>query len=104
MELYRKIAPVFVYQILSSLKQPPSVRCVRQFVDHLCSEEVQQNLRRCPHVREGILQELRDLLGHSEVRHELSLQELQEHLEDCGAMSDLIAMANCITLASSQAC
>jgi hypothetical protein len=101
--LYHKIAPAFVYQLLKRLNESASLRVAHQLVDHLCSEGVQQRLRVCAHVRNGILDECRAVLGQSEIRQEISREELQHLLVECGAMHDLIAMENCITLMASKA-
>jgi hypothetical protein len=103
MLLYRKIAPVFVYQILNKLDESASLREVHRFVDHLCSEPVLARLANCEHVRDGILEELRDVLGTCQVELRLSRRDLQGILEECGAVQDLVAMENCIRLAASKA-
>lgn len=103
LELYREIAPGFVYQVLERLNQSASLGVVRELVDHLCSEEVQARLRACRHVRDGILDELRTVLGRSEIHQEISLANLQSLLEKSGAMNNLIALENCIKLAATRA-
>jgi hypothetical protein len=102
-ELYRKITPVFVYQVLDRLYQSASLRVVHEIVEHLCSDEVQARLRACEHVRDGILDEFCTVLGQSEIRQQLSREDLQHLLEECGAANDLLAMENCIRLASAKA-
>lgn len=102
LELYRKIAPLFVYEILNRLNESASLRVVNQLVEHLCSAEVQQRLRGCAHVRSGILEEFRTVLGRSEIRQEVSPEELQRLLEESGALNDLIAMENCIKLTAAK--
>ena len=102
-ELYRKITPTFVYEVLNRLNESASLRVVHQLVDHLCSEEVQRRLRGCEHVRDGILDEFCTVLGQSDIRPDISREELQGVLDDSGAMNDLIAMENCIKLAASKA-
>jgi hypothetical protein len=101
--LYHKIAPAFVYQLLNHLDEGASLRVAHQLVDHLCSAEVQARLRACTHVRDGILDECCAALGRSELRHRPSRDDLQRILVECGAMHDLIAMENCITLVASKA-
>ena len=102
LELYRKITPGFVYQVLSRLNESASLRAVQQVVEHLCGEEVQARLRACRHVRDGIIDELRTVLSRSEIRQEMSRDDLQHLLEESGAMSDLVAMENCIKLAATK--
>jgi hypothetical protein len=102
-QLYRKIAPVFVYQVLGRVNESASIRVVNQIVDHLCSDEVQQRLRTRAHVRQGILDEFRAVLGRSDLHQELSLADLERVLEECGAMNDLLAMENCIRLTAARA-
>jgi len=63
----------------------------------------QAHLRACAHVRDGILDECCAALGRSELRHKPSRDDLQRILVECGAMHDLIAMENCITLVASKA-
>ncbi len=101
--LYHKIAPAFVYQLLNRLDEGASLRVAHQLVDHLCSAEVQARLRACAHVRDGILDECCAALGRSELSHKPSRDDLQRVLIECGAMHDLIAMENCITLVASKA-
>jgi hypothetical protein len=103
MLLYRKIAPVFVFQILNKLNESASLRDVHRFVDHLCNETVLARLAACEHVRDGILDELRAVMGSSDIRLELSREDLQQILVECGAMQDLVAMENCIRLSASKA-
>lgn len=100
--LYRKITPVFVYQLLGTLERSASLMVVHQIVDHLCSEDVQARLRASEHVRDAILDEFRVVLGQSELGQELSRDSVERLLNDCGAMNDLIAMENCIKLAASR--
>ncbi len=102
-ELYRKITPVFVYQILTRLYGSASLRTVNRIVEVLCGDEAQMRLRECKHVRDGILDEFRSVLGRSEIEHELSREDLQRLLEECGALNDLIVMENCIKLAAAKA-
>jgi hypothetical protein len=101
-ELYRKITPVFVFQVLNRLDESASLRVVHELVAHLCSEDVQQRLRESEHVREGILTELREVLGRTSIGRDVSLAELQQLLVDSGAVTDLIAMENCVLLARTQ--
>ena len=102
-ELYRKITPVFVYQVLSRLDESTSLRVVHEIVDHLCSEPVQQRLQSCEHVRDGILEELRLVLGRSDIDRQITRETLHDVLEESGATNDLMAMENCIRLARSKA-
>lgn len=102
-ELYRKITPVFVYQVLTRLNESASLRTVNRIVEHLCGDEAQLRLRECEHVRDGILDEFRSVLGRSEIGHEISREDLQRLLEECGALNDLIVMENCIKLAAAKA-
>ncbi len=102
LELYRKIAPLFVYEILNRLNESTSLRVVNQLVEHLCSADVQQHLSACAHVGSGILEEFRTVLGRSEIRQEVSPEELQRLLEESGALNDLIAMENCIKLGAAK--
>ncbi|MGB2987021.1 MAG: hypothetical protein WBE26_14205 [Phycisphaerae bacterium] len=102
-ELYRKITPIVVHQVLNRLKPSANLGVVQRLVDHLCSNEVHLRLRACEHVRDGILHELCTVLGQSEIRQEVSREDLQGVLEECGAMDDLIAMENCIRLAAAKA-
>ncbi len=102
-ELYRKIAPVFVYQMLGRLNASASLNVVHNVVEHLCSEDVQRRLQASEHVRDAILEELRVVLGRSELGLELSRSEIGQVLEEAGATQDLIAMENCIRLSASKA-
>lgn len=102
-ELYRKITPVFVYQVLSKLDESASLRDVHRIVDHLCSEPVQHRLQTREHARDGILEEFCAVLGHSDVHKKITREILQRVLHESGAMNDLIAMENCITLARTKA-
>ncbi|UCG31582.1 MAG: hypothetical protein JSU68_07930 [Phycisphaerales bacterium] len=102
-ELYRKITPVFVYQVLSKLDESASLRDVHRIVDHLCSEPVQQRLQTCEHARDGILEEFREVLGRSDVHKKITREMLQRVLAESGAMNDLMAMENCIKLARTKA-
>jgi hypothetical protein len=102
-ELYRKITPVFVYQVLSKLDESASLRDVHCIVDHLCSEPVQQRLQTCEHARDGILDEFRAVLGRSDVHKKITRDMLQRVLAESGAMNDLMAMENCIKLARTKA-
>ena len=103
MELYRKFAPVVVYQILDRVDQSTSLRVVHTVVDHLCSEQVQNRLRGADHVRDALIEELRAVLGAGESAVQMTRAELLEVLEESGAMNDLIAMENCLKLAASKA-
>ena len=102
-ELYRKIMPAFVYQVLDRLNRSASLHVVHQIVGHLCSDEVQAQLRTCEHVRDAILDEFRDVLGQSEIHQQVSRADLQKLLVECGVMNDLIALENCIKLVASKA-
>ena len=102
-DLYRKITPVFVYQVLSKLDESASLRDVHRIVDHLCSEPVQQRLQTCEHARDGILEEFRAVLGRSDVHQKITREMLQRVLTESGAMNDLMAMENCIKLARTKA-
>lgn len=102
-DLFRKIVPVFAYQILTQLNESASVGVVNMLVDHLCSEEVQRDLRNCDHVRSRILEEVCAVLGRAELSAGLTLDDLQGMLEESGAVHDLLAMENCIKLAKSRA-
>lgn len=103
MELFRRITPVLVYQILERLNDSAHIPIVRRFVDHFCSAEVQARLRNCEHVREGILEEFCRVLGSSEIRRTISAGELEQLLLEGGAMHELLVMENCIKLVSSRA-
>jgi hypothetical protein len=103
LELYRKIAPVVVYQILDRVNQSTSLRVVHRIVDHLCSSAVQEKLRSVEHVRDAMIDELRSVLGADESAVRLTRAELLAVLEESGAMNDLIAMANCLKLSASKA-
>ena len=102
-ELYRKIAPTVVHQLLNELYPSANLAVVQRFVDHLCSADVQVRLRACDHVRDGILHELCMVLGQPDIRQEVDREDLQRVLEECGAMDGLIAMENCIRVAASKA-
>jgi hypothetical protein len=102
-ELYRKITPVFVYQVLSKLDESTSLRDVHRIVDHLCSEPVQHRLQTCEHARDGILEEFCVVLGLSDVPKKITREILQRVLDESGAMNDLMAMENCIKLARTKA-
>jgi hypothetical protein len=102
-ELYRKITPIVVHQLLGRFNPSAKLGVVQRAVDHLCSEEVHRRLCACEHVRDGILQELANVLDRRELLQEVSREDLRAVLEQCGAMDDLIAMENCIKLAASKA-
>lgn len=102
-ELYRKITPIVVHQVLNRFDSSANLGVVQRVVDHLCSEEVHLRLRACEHVRDGILDELCTFLGRQEIRQEVSRADLQAVFEQCGVMDELIAMENCIKLAASKA-
>lgn len=103
MQLYRKIAPLVVFEILKLLTHSTSLEKVNEIADHLCNEETQERLRKSEHVRDGLLDELRFLLGDAVVDRVLTRERLLEVLHDCGAMNDLIAMENCIKLSRAKA-
>ncbi len=100
MELFRKIAPAFIYQILDRLNRDASISVIHQLADHLCDEGVLGHLRTCEHVRDGILEEFRNVLGQSEVCESISRADLDRLLHESGAIHDLIAMENCIKLSA----
>ena len=102
-ELYRKIAPMIVHQMLNRLKPSVNLSVVQRLVDHLCTRDVLVRLSACEHVRDGILDELCTALGRHEIRRELSRADLQRVLEESGAVDDLIAMENCIKIAVTRA-
>ena len=102
-ELYRKIAPMVVHQLLSRVSPSVSLDVVRRAVDHLCCDDVQARLCACEHARDGILDELCTLLNQPEMALRVSREDMQQVLQDCGAMDDLIAMENCIRLISVKA-
>jgi hypothetical protein len=99
-ELYRRITPIFVYQVMERLSQSANVRVIQILVDHLCSDEAQRRLRNSKHVRDAILDEIRGVLGRNEIHPDISRDELHNMLAGSGAMYDLIAMENCIQLAA----
>ena len=102
-ELYRKITPIVVHQLLSRFNPSAELGVVQRAVDHLCSKEVHLRLCACEHARDGILHELSAVLGRRELLQKVSREDLRAVLEQCGAMDDLIAMENCIKLAASKA-
>jgi len=103
MELYRRTAPVFAFQMLERLGRGASLDVVRRLVDHLCNAEVQARLRACRHVRDGILREFRIALRDNDLGKDLSREAIERVLEESGAMSEIVAMENCIRLAAARA-
>lgn len=103
MDLYRKITPVLVHQVLNIIYPTVNLGVVRQLVDHLCSAEVYARLLTFEHVRDAILHELGAELGRSESCQQITREDLQEVIEQSGLMGDLVAMENCIKLAASRA-
>ncbi len=102
-ELYRKIAPVFVYQLLNRIDESTSLRVVHSLVDHLCHPDVQTRLREHEHVRDAIMDEFCAILGQSELHRKISRSQIDTILEECGAMDELITMENCIKLIANRA-
>jgi len=64
---------------------------------------VQARLRACRHVRDGILREFRIALRDNDLGKDLSREAIERVLEESGAMSEIVAMENCIRLAAARA-
>jgi len=97
-ELYRKVAPLLVYELLRKLDENAQVGTVQRVVDHLCSPGVQEHLRACTHVRDGILEELAEVLCRTGVCAELDRAGVQRVMERCGVMGELLTLVRCIRL------
>lgn len=95
-QLFRKIAPLVVYELLRALDQNTNIGTVQQVVDHLCSPAVQDRLRACAHVRDGILDELAAVLRDAGLRTAIDRAGIQALMEDCGAAGELKTLVNCI--------
>jgi len=103
LKLYRKIAPLLVFEILKVLDKSASLEVVHRLADHLCSEPIQERLRNSEHAREQIVSELCQLLCDSGIKKALNREALLDILEGCGAMESLNAMDNCIRLSQTKA-
>jgi hypothetical protein len=97
-QLYRKIVPLLVYEILRAVDRSAHVSTVQQIADHLCSREVQERLRACAHVRDGILDELCVELRDHGLRTAMSRRAMLKIMEACGVTGELTALVNCIRL------
>lgn len=96
LELYRQITPRLVLALLVHLDEHADVRLVNRVVDHLCSPDVQDRMRRQRHVRDGIVDELRTALKDSRRDVDVSRDALLTVLEDTGVMKNLFAMEACL--------
>jgi len=97
-QLYRKVVPLLVYELLRTLDRSANVALVQQIVEHLCSREVQDRLRGCVHVRDGILDELCVVLRDRGVRGVLNRDDVLRVMEACGITGELMTLVNCIRL------
>lgn len=97
-QLYRKVVPLVVYELLRALDQNANVATVQQVVDHLSSRAVQERLRAAAHVRDGILDELAFVLRDAGVRAALSREDVQRIIEECGVLGELMTLVRCIRL------
>jgi hypothetical protein len=101
--LYRKIAPLMVYELLRTLDRSADVGTVQRMVDHLCSSDVQGRLRACEHVRDGILDEIATVLRDAGVRDALDRDAVTQIMADCGVLGELATLENCVRLMRAQA-
>jgi hypothetical protein len=101
--LYRKITPLLVYELLRTLDRSADIGTVQRIVDRLCSRAVQDRLRSCAHVRDGILDEIAAVLCDVGLRETLDRQAVQEVMADCGVLGELSTLENCVRLMRTQA-
>ena len=101
--LYRKIAPLIVFEILRKLDRSARLDTVHAVTDHLCAGDVLQRLQQCPHASDAIVDELCVCLGDVGLKKELDRASMLEVMEACGVLGDLEAMANCLLLGKTRA-
>lgn len=103
MDLYRKIAPMLVYQLLHALDARANLSVMHTVVHRLCGDAVQRRLRAAEHVRDVLLEELADSLSASgalDGSRGIGRADVEEALRASGATARLAAMENCIRLAA----
>ncbi len=101
--LYRKIAPILVYNLLQQLIGSAPLDLVGQVTDRLCGPQAQDRLRCAPHVRDAIVNEVSDAVGCSRIQRRLSRQDVLVLLAASGMMNELLIMENCIKLIHAKA-
>lgn len=102
-QLFQKLSPMLVYTALKHLDRNCSLDEVERIANHLCDETIQARLRTADHVRDALVDELSFALEWEGLNDRLDRDQMTRVLEESGAMVDLVAMANCITLAKTQA-
>ncbi len=102
-QLFEKLSPMLVYTALKHLDRNCSLDEVERIAHHLCDEPIQARLRAAEHVRDALVDELSLALELEGLSDLLDRAQMTRVLEESGAMVDLVAMANCITLAKTQA-
>jgi ABC-type Fe3+ transport system substrate-binding protein len=99
---------LLVYELLRAVDNSANIATVQRIVDHLCSGEVQAKLRGCPHVRDGILDEISTVLASAgitdaRVSGTLNRDEVLAIMSDCGVTGELMTLVNCVRLLKANA-
>ncbi len=102
-QLFAKLAPMLVYTTLRHMNCDSSFAEVDRIADRLCSDDLQERLRSAEHTRDALVDEFALALEKQNVSDRLNRDQMTQLLEESGAMADLMAMSNCITLVKSQA-
>ncbi len=102
-KLFAKLAPMLVYTTLRHMNCDSSFAEVDRIAAHLCRDDVQVKLREAEHTRDALVDELSIALELRDAGERLTRDQMTQLLEESGAIADLMAMSNCITLAQNQA-
>lgn len=102
-QLFEKLSPMLVYTTLKHLDCNCPLDEVERIASRLCEEPIQARLRGADHARDALIDELSLALEWEGLSDLLDRARMTQVLEESGAMVDLVAMANCITLAKTQA-
>jgi hypothetical protein len=102
-QLFAKLAPMLVYTTLKHMDCDCSFVEVDRIAGHLCSDDVQMKLRSAEHTRDALIDEFSLAFVAQGVKESLNRDQMTRLLEESGAISDLMAMSNCILLAKTQA-
>lgn len=95
-DLFQQIVPRLVTSVLEELDRSANVGLVRRITDHLCLPEVRDRLRRCEHVRDGLVGELTTVLKREGLCCSLNRGIVMNAVGEGGAMHTLLALEACL--------
>lgn len=95
-EFYRDILPPLILNVLEHLDRNADVATVRRIIDHMSQRKVQSRLRIYEHVRDGIVDELCDILKGTRIKQNLHREMLLKIIEEGGVVNNLDAVEACL--------